>query len=151
MIRDPYPSYFYLTFAAVINFVFAFLHVVVPFNGVTDFIYIGTNKFTLLEMHRSSLPEPAILLLALVFAVFGVYCLSGAEMMRRLPLLDPVLWVIGSIYTLRGLILIPGLLGYTSGDVDSGFQVIISTVAMVVAWFILVGMRKKMIERTVSN
>ncbi len=47
---------------------------------------------------------------ALIFAIWGLYGLSGAGLLRRLPLLRLALLVIGAIYTLRGLLLIPLLL-----------------------------------------
>jgi hypothetical protein len=47
---------------------------------------------------------------ALIFAIWGLYGLSGAGLIRRLPLLRFGLIVIGAIYTLRGLLLIPLLL-----------------------------------------
>jgi hypothetical protein len=50
------------------------------------------------------------LVVALVFAIWGLYGLSGAGLFRRLPLLRLGLLVIGAIYTLRGLLLLPLLL-----------------------------------------
>jgi hypothetical protein len=50
------------------------------------------------------------LIVALIFAIWGLYGLSGAGLIRRLPLLRLGLLVIGAIYTLRGLLLIPLLL-----------------------------------------
>ena len=47
---------------------------------------------------------------AVLFAVFGLYGLSGAGYIRRLPLLRVGLVAIGVIYTLRGLAIIPVLL-----------------------------------------
>jgi putative oxidoreductase len=49
----------------------------------------------------------AALVVGLVFAVWGLYGLSGAGVIRRLPLLRLGLIVIGGIYTLRG---IPGIM-----------------------------------------
>ncbi len=45
-----------------------------------------------------------------LFAIWGLYGLSGAGRIRRLPLLRTGLLAIGGIYTLRGLLLIPVLL-----------------------------------------
>lgn len=39
---------------------------------------------------------------AIIFAVFGLYGISGAGYIRKLRYLRPVLLVIGSIYTIRG-------------------------------------------------
>jgi hypothetical protein len=46
----------------------------------------------------------------MVFAVFGLYALAGANTIRRLPLLRTGLVTIGVIYALRGLFLLPELL-----------------------------------------
>ena len=43
--------------------------------------------------------------LAALFAIFGCYALSGAEILRRLPLLAVVLLGIAALYTLRGALL----------------------------------------------
>jgi hypothetical protein len=50
------------------------------------------------------------LLMALVFVLFGLYALSGAGLIRRLPLLNLGLFGIGAIYTTRGIAFIPQLL-----------------------------------------
>ena len=43
------------------------------------------------------------LVLAWLSAVFGAYGLSGAGVIRRLPLLAGVLRLIGGLYAIRGL------------------------------------------------
>jgi hypothetical protein len=48
--------------------------------------------------------------MALVFMVFGLYGLSGAGVIRRLPWLRPCLFGIGLIYTLRDIPRIPQIL-----------------------------------------
>jgi hypothetical protein len=45
-----------------------------------------------------------------LFGIWGLYGLSGAGRIRRLPLLRTGLLAIGGIYTLRGLLLIPAIL-----------------------------------------
>jgi hypothetical protein len=49
---------------------------------------------------------------AILFFIFGLYALSGAGTFRRLPLLRTGLIVIASLYTLRGLLLIPEAVGF---------------------------------------
>jgi hypothetical protein len=147
MATDRYSSHDYLFRAAIINFFFTFLLLVVPFKGVMDYIFFGTNKLALLEFHGAPLTEPGAFILALVFASIGIYCLSGAELMRPLPKLNPVLWFIGGLYTLRGLLLIPYLLGYLGDDgVDPILLAFSSLVALLIGILILVGTRKKNIE-----
>jgi hypothetical protein len=47
---------------------------------------------------------------AVIFALFGLYALAGAGHIRPLPLLRLGVIVIGSLYTARGLMVIPQLL-----------------------------------------
>lgn len=47
---------------------------------------------------------------ALIPALFGLYALSGAGVIRRLPLLRTVLVAVGSLFLLRGLFIILTLL-----------------------------------------
>ncbi len=47
---------------------------------------------------------------AVLFAVFGFYALSGAGRIRRLPYLPPALVAIVIVFLLRGLILFPEIL-----------------------------------------
>ena len=50
------------------------------------------------------------IIIALVFALFGLYAFSGAGSIRQLPLLRLGLIGIGALYTLRGIFLIPEIL-----------------------------------------
>jgi len=47
---------------------------------------------------------------AIIFAVFGLYALSGGGYIRRLPLIRTALITIGILFTLRGLFLVLELL-----------------------------------------
>jgi hypothetical protein len=55
----------------------------------------------------------ATLLIAAVFALWGLYGLSGAGWFAPLPLLRPVLVTIGAIYSFRGAFILPQLLTAT--------------------------------------
>ena len=52
---------------------------------------------------------------ALIPVLFGLYALSGAGVIRRLPLLRTALVGIGSLFLLRGLFIILNLLGRAGG------------------------------------
>ena len=52
-----------------------------------------------------------ILLMVAMFAIAGLYGLSGAGRFRRLTLLRSALLLCGAVYTLRGIALIPEMLG----------------------------------------
>ncbi len=132
-----------LILAACANFAIALLHAVIPFMGVNGYIYFGTSELALLESQGSPVPEIATWCLALVFAGFGFYCLSGAGTIRRLPLLNLALWFIGGIYTLRGLILILDIQRFLSGVIYPMRQPFFSAVALVIGWMVLVGINLK--------
>jgi hypothetical protein len=91
--------------------------------------------------------QPLLLVASLVvgsiFAVWGLYGLSGAGVIRRLPLLRLGLIVIGGIYTLRGISLILMLLvmaGIIAGPQPIPPQAFISSlVSFVIGIAYLVG------------
>ncbi len=138
--KDEMASMFHLTIAALANFVIAFVHIVIPFTGEMGYVYFGTNELVTLESQGSVFPDLATLFFALIFAAFGLYCLSGAEIIRPLPLLNPALWFIGGIYTLRGLV---GLFELFRGAGDSWVQIVFSTVSLTIGFMILIGMKIK--------
>jgi len=78
-----------------------------------------------------------------LFGIWGLYGLSGAGRIRRLPLLRTGLLAIGGIYTLRGLLLIPAILavvGLLPADGPVPPQALLaSLVALSTGVFYLVG------------
>jgi len=130
-------------FAALANFAIALLHVAIPFIGMRGYIYFGTAELAMLAARGSPIPAIATWFLASIFTIFGSYCLSGAGIIRRLPLLTPVLLFVGGIYTLRGLILILDILRYLHGETFPLRQTVFSAVALSIGVMILVGIRKQ--------
>jgi putative oxidoreductase len=53
-------------------------------------------------------------LAAVMFLVFGMYAFSGAGLIRRLPFQKSVLYCIGAIYALRGLVILPQIMMMTN-------------------------------------
>ncbi len=132
-----------LILVALANFAIALLHIAIPFMGVRGYIYFGTKELARMAAAGSLLPAIATWSLALVFAGFGFYCLSGAGVVRRLPLLNIALWFIGGIYTLRGLIVILDILGLFLGEGYPLRQTVFSTTALVIGLMVLVGKNLK--------
>ena len=94
----------WLISAACLSFTVAFGHVAVVFIGAPAYRYFGAGEeIAELAASGSILPAVLTLLLAAVFAVWGLYALSGAGLIRRLPLLGAGLVAIAGIYALRGL------------------------------------------------
>ena len=77
-----------------------------------------------------------------LFGIWGLYGLSGAGRIRRLPLLRTGLLAIGGVYTLRGLLLIPAILavvGLVPSDPFLPQALLASLVALSTGVFYLVG------------
>ncbi len=90
-----------------LSFAIALLHVVIIFGGAPAYRYFDTGEqVAKLAESGSLLPAMLTLGVAAVFAVFGIYAFSGAELIRRLPFLAVVLILIGAVYALRGLFLV---------------------------------------------
>jgi len=60
-------------------------------------------------------PAALTLLFAAGFAMLGLYALSGAGRVRPLPLLRTGLVAAATVYLLRGLLLVPGLVALAAG------------------------------------
>ena len=92
------PSYL-LIFAGVLSFCAAIFQAVIAFvpqwsAAIGSGAALASNPPLLLALG---------LLVSLVLVVFGLYGLSGAGVIRRLPLLRPGLFVIGLLYGLVGI------------------------------------------------
>lgn len=109
-------------------------------------VYLGFSP-SASEYWGGPTDQPVLLILALVvalvFAMWGLYGLAGAGVIRRLPLLRLGLIVIGAIYLLRGIPLIPMLL-IMSGiirdpQIITGQAVIASFVSLLIGLAYLIG------------
>lgn len=81
----------------------AVLHVIIIFVGPTAYRYFGAGSMAPLAERGSFLPAIVTGAFAGVFALWSLYAFSGAQALPRLPFLRPVLFIIGGIYTLRGV------------------------------------------------
>lgn len=93
----------WLIAAAAVSFFVAFLHVVIVLIGPSAYSFFGGQKLARLALSGSWTPALMTLGLAAVHALFGLYGLSGAGVIRRLPLLTVGLFAIGGMYAFRGL------------------------------------------------
>jgi putative oxidoreductase len=67
--------------------------------------HFGADELAQMHEQGSRFTVLVTLGLAWIFAVWGIYALSGAGMIEQLPLLRSVLIAIGVIYVLRSLML----------------------------------------------
>lgn len=131
-----------LIFAGILSFGVA------VFQAVISFVPEWSAAFDAGDELVSNPPLLLVagLLMALVFGIFGLYGLSGAGVIRSLPLLRLDLLGIGAIFTLRGIAFVPQLL-VISGILPSPQSVppahlLVSFVALVVGLFYLVGLTR---------
>ncbi|NDV28702.1 hypothetical protein [Desulfovibrio sp. JC010] len=95
-----------LSFSGIVCFLIAILHIVIIIAGPKAYRYFGAGEdLTSLAEKHSIIPPLLTAFIATVLAVFGLYAFSGAGEFARMPMLGPVLILIGAIFSLRGLVL----------------------------------------------
>ena len=123
----------------------AALHLLVIVVGRPAYRYFGAGD-QMASMAEHGSPTPALVTagLTLVFTVWAAYAFSGAGRLRRLPLLRTGLVVIGLIYALRDLLLVPEVLWLLSGRTPpvQPRQLIFSLAALVTGLAYLVGTQR---------
>jgi hypothetical protein len=84
------------------------LHLAIVVGGPPWYRFFGAGE-RMAQLASRGAPAPAVLTVAIaaVLGVWSLYALSGAGLVRRLPLLRPVLVLIAVIYLARGLLGIP--------------------------------------------
>jgi len=99
-------SKYLLLVAGILSFSVALFQAVITFSPAWS-LYFGAP-----EVLVSNIPLLYLtgFIATVFFIIFGLYALSGVGFIRRLPLLRLGLLGIGSLYVLRGLVIIPILL-----------------------------------------
>ena len=134
---------FDLVFAGIVNFGIAVLQIIIPVTGPRGYIYFGTTEFLGMESKSHIFPDLTSWVLVVIFVVFGLYCLSSAQLIRPLPFSTPIVWLIGGIYTLRGMVFFLLLFGLYP-DTEYFIQLFASSIiALVIGIFILRGMKSR--------
>lgn len=97
----------------------AVLHAVIIAVGPRAYTYFGAGDLAPLAASGSPMPALITTGLVLVFGVWAWYAFAGAGLVRRPPLLWPGVWIIGGIYTLRGLALLPEAVALSRGSAST--------------------------------
>ena len=130
-----------LKLGGYINIVIAIGHIVGLFWANKMFEVTGISKeMTELSQAHSSLPYLLTIFVAIVFFIFGLYGLSADNRFRKLPFLKPVIFLIASIYLLRGL---GELIGDKIQGTNSTTETIYSIFALTIGLLFLIGGLKK--------
>jgi len=94
----------FLIIAAILNCIAAFLHLACIYFGAPLFRFLGTEEMAkMYEAGNYTHPIITCLFMASVLFVWAAYALSGAGVIRKLPLLRVVLVGITLVYLVRGL------------------------------------------------
>jgi len=125
--------------AALVSFGIAVLHVVIIGIGSSAYLYFGAADMAQLAAQGSWVPALVTWGLTIVFIVFGFYALAGAGVMRSLAFVQTGVLVIGGLYTLRGLIVIPDLVRLSRGAGYPARQTVFSVVSLAVGLMYVAG------------
>ena len=93
-----------LIIAACCSFIASLLHVAIVFGGPGWYRFFGAGE-QMAKMAEMGSKQPMIttLIIATILAVWGLYALSAAGVIVRLPLLKIALVLITLVYLVRGL------------------------------------------------
>jgi hypothetical protein len=131
---------FLLVAGAIGSFFIAALHLVIIFVGAPGYRYFGAPGLAVLAERGSLTPAVVTSGIVLVFTIWGFYALSGAGVVRPLPLLRTALSVIAAVYMLRGLLLIPELLRLLSATLLAPRAAVFSAVSLCIGLAHLAGL-----------
>ncbi len=93
-----------LIIAAALSFTAALLHIAIIFGGADWYRFFGAGEqMAQLAQAGSMQPTVITLAIALLLSTWGLYALSAANVIFKLPLLKPALCLITLIYMLRGI------------------------------------------------
>lgn len=102
----------------------AVLHVSIAVAGPAWYRYFGAPSLAAeIEAGKPLVPTILALAVAAVFVVWASYALSGAGAIRRLPLLRVALFAIAGVYLLRGVQVVPEVMGVARGAIPGRFPV----------------------------
>jgi len=131
----------WLILGGILSFAVALLHVVIIFIGAPAYRYFGAGEdMATAAESGSAFPALLTLFLAGIFAIWGFYGLSGAEVIRRLPLLKIALILIGAVYTLRGVAVFQQLFQIATSSAEvAPREIVFSLISLVIGSTYLIG------------
>lgn len=94
----------FLIAASALSFIASLLHVACIFGGPDWYRFFGAGEqMGQLAEQGSTYPTYVTLAIAVIIALWGLYALSGAGVILKLPLLKTALVLITAIYLVRGI------------------------------------------------
>lgn len=119
--------------AAVGSFANSLLYLGVVVAGPQGYGFVGAEDYAVMAAFGSREPAAVFTMTVVFFAVCGAYALSGAGLVRRLPVLRGALLFISVLYAARGLVVPVALLVPFLGlPALSGRVVVLSMASLVI-------------------
>ena len=130
-----------LVAAAVLSGLAASMHLACLVVGAPLFRLLGAGE-QIAQLHLAGHWYPTVVTLVIAGILFGwsAYALSGAGVLRKLPLRRTVLSVITAIYIVRGVAFVP-VMAYFPGN-SMTFWVVSSSICLLIGIVHLVGLRQ---------
>ena len=130
---------FCLLAGGVASLALAALHVLVLAIGGPAYRYFGRPDLAEAASKGSLYPPMATVVITITLTVFGLYALSGAGLVRRLPLLRTGLATIACVFTLRGLVLVLDAARWFAGEHYPPRQAVFSATALAIGLCYAIG------------
>ena len=109
------------------SFTIAAVHVATIIGGQAWYRFLGAGEeMATMAEQGSWMPAIVTLGIAIMFFIWGLYALSGAGKLKRLPLLKQTLIVISAIYLIRGLGLVVPL--FNTNEHSAEFMILTSLI-----------------------
>lgn len=133
-----------LLVAGVLSFIASLIHVATIFGGADWYRFFGAGD-GMAKLAESGSPYPMVVtsIIAIILFLWGLYALSGAGLILKLPLLKVALIIITGVYMLRGIagLVLPFITSHPAIEQNSlTFWLISSTICLVIGLFHLFGM-----------
>ncbi|KPZ51975.1 MULTISPECIES: hypothetical protein [Pseudoalteromonas] len=135
-----------LVIAGLLSFIASLLHIACIFGGPDWYRFFGAGEhMAQLAKQGSTYPTFVTLIISAILVIWGLYALSGAGVILKLPLLKTALVLITAIYLVRGIagLIIPFL---TTSQIihhnSMQFWIISSVVCSIYGLFYLLGTLK---------
>ncbi|MBE1301346.1 MAG: hypothetical protein GJ680_15760 [Alteromonadaceae bacterium] len=137
----------YLIIAGVLSFIASALHIAIIFGGAKWYLFFGAGE-AMAELAESGSHYPTIVTsgIAVILFIWGLYCLSGAGVILRLPLLRTVLVIVTFVYLSRGIagLVLPWVTEHPAVTQNSiAFWMISSVICCFFGFIHLMGLIKK--------
>ncbi|MFW8591952.1 hypothetical protein ACOI22_14175 [Glaciecola sp. 2405UD65-10] len=135
-----------LIIAACLSFFAALLHIACIFGGPDWYRFFGAGEnMAQMAANGDSYPTIATLVISSVLIVWGLYGLSGAGLLFKLPFLKTCLVLITAVYLLRGLagLILPFITDHPAIHHNSiTFWMVSSVVCCIYGIFYLLGTKR---------